>query len=278
MMQISTFGIDPVATTASDFLKDFYDMRWNKLIESTDINETTSVTAASYAFNNDVLNQMNSFKKKYEPLSIVVDSKFKIKWNKTIWDLFNNGVVKKVPNQLIFFVKWNWQLTLKQLTEFFPSTPFTIYVEWMNVLVEGSVVTNWMIITDKKISFADDGTKTYCEEWGQVVNWIFVAKWWFISSDKIRNIDKNKERCPWGNLRIKWVLIGDGIENLITNRRSHLNDWFRVKNNSESVIKRERKNEIFEWASLLIEYNPSLWTKLPPWADSFTKTLSVYKK
>jgi hypothetical protein len=28
----------------------------------------------------------------------------------------------------------------------------------------------------------------------------------------------------------------------------------------------------------LIEYNPDLWSMLPPWAESFTKTLDVYKK
>jgi len=165
-----------------------------------------------------------------------------------------------------------------QNTEFFPWTPFTIYVEWMDVLIEWSVVTNGMIITDGKISFEDDSSKWYCEEWWQVVNGIFVAKWWFDSISRTRNVDKNQERCPWWNLHVKWVLIWDDIQNLTNNRRSHLNDWFNVKSNLESAVKRERKNEIFEWAALLIEYNPTLWTKLPPGADSFTKTLDVYRK
>jgi hypothetical protein len=33
-----------------------------------------------------------------------------------------------------------------------------------------------------------------------------------------------------------------------------------------------------EGAALLIEYNPSLWKTLPPWADIFTESLEVYKK
>lgn len=278
IMQISTFGVDPIASSISDFLKDFYDMKWNALIDSTDINETIAVTSASYGFDSDVLNQMDSFKKKYEPLAITVDNKFKVRWNKTVWDLFSNGVVKKVPNQLIFFVKWNGQLTLKQLTQSFPKDPFTIYVEGMDVLVEWSVTTNGMIITDQNISFEDDSSQNYCQDGWQVVNGIFVAKWWFESVDRIRNINKANPRCAWWNLRVKWVLIWDGVENLINNRRSHLNTWFNVNSNLESSIKKERKNKIFEGASLLIEYNPDLWTKLPPGADSFTKTLDVYRK
>lgn len=278
IMQISTFGIDPVATDASDFLKDFYDMKWNLLIGSTDINETIDVDSTDYGFNSDVLSQMSSFKNRYEPLALTVDNNFKVNGNKTIGDLFNNWVVKKVPNQLIFFVKWNGQLTLKQLTHYFPQDPFTIYVEGMDVLVEWSVTTNGMIITDQNISFEDDSSQNYCQNWWQVVNWIFVAKWWFESISRTRNITKSNQRCVWWNLRVKWVLIWDGVENLIDNRRSHLNTWFDVASNLESSIKRERKNEIFEWSALLIEYNPNLWTKLPPGADSFTETLDVYRK
>ena len=278
IMQISTFGIDPIATDASDFLKDFYDMKWNSLISSTDINETIDVDSNNYGFNNNVLVQMSDFKNKYEPLAITVDNSFKVSGNRTIGNLFNNGVVKKVPNQLIFFVKWNGQLTLKQLTQSFPKDPFTIYVEGMDVLVEWSVTTNGMIITDQNISFEDDSSQNYCQDGWQVVNGIFVAKWWFESVDRIRNINKANPRCAWWNLRVKWVLIWDGVENLINNRRSHLNTWFNVSSSLESLIKKERKNEIFEWSAVLIEYNPDLWTKLPPGADSFTETLDVYRK
>ena len=278
IMQISTFGLDPVASSASDFLKDFYDMKWNKLIDSTDISQTVNVSNNTYAFNNSTNQDMLDFKSKYEPLAISINKNFKVQWNKTIWDLFGNWAVKKVPNQAIFFVKWSGKLILKQLTQYFPWSPFTIYVEWMDVLVEWSVKTNWMIIADKKILFEDDSSKDYCEAWWQIVHGIFVAKWWFDSISRTRNNDKTKQRCPWGNLHIKWVLIWDGVQNLMNNRRSHLNDWFRVKSNVELAIKRERRNEIFGWAALLIEYNPALWNALPPWADVFTKSLDVYRK
>jgi len=64
----------------------------------------------------------------------------------------------------------------------------------------------------------------------------------------------------------------------MANKRSHLNDWFQVDSNDEDDIKVERRNEIFEGAALLIEYNPSLWTQLPPGAQSFTEVLDVYKQ
>ena len=277
IMQISTFGISPVATSA-DFLKDFYDMKWEKLIKSTDIEETMSVDSATYGFDSEVVNQMNSFKNKYKSLAIAVDGNFKVRDNVRINDIFGNSTVKKVPNQMIFFVEWDGQLVLKKMTEYFPSVPFTVYIDWMDVLVEWSITTNGMIITTDKISFEDDGDKDYCEEGGQVVNGIFIAQWWFDSRSRTRNTSKNQERCPRGNLHVKWVLIGDDIDNLVNNRRSHLNDWFTVKSSSPSAIKRERKREIFEWAALLIEYNPTLWTQLPPWADSFTEILDVYRK
>jgi hypothetical protein len=54
------------------------------------------------------------------------------------------------------------------------------------------------------------------------------------------------------------------LEKLVENRRSHLNDWFEVDDFSESIVKNERKNEIFDGAALLIEYNPDLWSMLPP--------------
>jgi len=50
-----------------------------------------------------------------------------------------------------------------------------------------------------------------------------------------------------------------------------------VDSNLESAIKRERRDEIFEGAALLIEYNPDLWENLPPGAESFTQTLDVYR-
>jgi len=83
MMQISTFGIQPVATNA-DFLEDFYDMDGDRLIDSTDIEDTMDVDGQNYGFDSDVQNQVANFKNQYEPLSIEVDKNFEVRNNKTI--------------------------------------------------------------------------------------------------------------------------------------------------------------------------------------------------
>jgi len=82
-MQISTFGIQPVATNA-DFLEDFYDMDGDRLIDSTDIEDTMDVDGQNYGFDSDVQNQVANFKNQYEPLSIEVDKNFEVRNNKTI--------------------------------------------------------------------------------------------------------------------------------------------------------------------------------------------------
>ncbi|MEI7562446.1 MAG: hypothetical protein WCJ39_01650 [bacterium] len=51
-----------------------------------------------------------------------------------------------------------------------------------------------------------------------------------------------------------------------------------VGGSSESYVQSERRNEIFNGASVLIEYGPSLWSALPPGASEFTKALDVYKQ
>lgn len=73
-------------------------------------------------------------------------------------------------------------------------------------------------------------------------------------------------------------MIGNNIDALVQSRRSQLNHWFTVGGTSDSAIKTERRNEIFNGAALLIEYSPSLWSALPPGASDFTKVLDVYKQ
>jgi hypothetical protein len=84
IMQISTFGLDPVATSDSDFLKDFYDMEGERLVESTNINETIDVDSSDYGFDSSVLNQMTDYKSKYESLAILVNNSFEIRDGVTI--------------------------------------------------------------------------------------------------------------------------------------------------------------------------------------------------
>ena len=72
--------------------------------------------------------------------------------------------------------------------------------------------------------------------------------------------------------------MGDNIDAIVQAKRSQLNHRFRIGSTSDASIKAERRNEIFNGASVLIEYSPSLWSALPPGASEFTKALEIYKK
>lgn len=87
--------------------------------------------------------------------------------------------------------------------------------------------------------------------------------------------DKTEKRwCQEGNLIVNGVLIGDGIDNLISKRRSHLNNWF----NAGVTRPADREDLIYKGASLLIQSNPNLWTNMPPVADELTNQLKLQKQ
>jgi len=96
-------------------------------------------------------------------------------------------------------------------------------------------------------------------------------------ADTIENTNLNLSWCKYGNLQVKGILIGDGVDTLVQDRRSNLNNWFNV-NGSDRAIKVQRRNQIFNGASLLIEYSTDLWQQLPPGAEQFVNLLDIYKK
>ena len=279
MMQVSTFGVNPVWTNWASFLDDYYDMNWKKIIDSTDLKETINTDNTDYAVSSDAKTQMNAFKEKYGKLAVNINKS-------TVTSLWLNQneitSVSKVPNQSIYFIKWSWKLTLSQKNlNKNKTSAYTLVVEWMDVEIEWDVFIYAMIVTDWKISFKDWWDSKYrCQEWWQVVQWIFVALKWFEAWPSLKNTSANEERCARWGLHVKWVLIWKNIENLISNRRSQLNSWFNVDSVGWSAqkVRTERKKKIMEWAALLIEYSPELWKSLPPWADIFTESLEVYKK
>ena len=59
----------------------------------------------------------------------------------------------------------------------------------------------------------------------------------------------------------------------MNNSRSNLNEWFGTSDG-------QKKNIVMNWASVLIEYSPSVFTKstMPPGAEDFTTALSIYKQ
>jgi hypothetical protein len=151
-------------------------------------------------------------------------------------------------------------------------------VDGPNLVVKWSITkTNAMFLVNKwTIKFIESPTDK-CKQ-TQVVKWIFVTKNTFVAGDDLKNDSINNEWCAYGWLDVQWVLIGNGINNIVNSRRSQLNHRFYVGWSSEAAIKAERRNEIFKGAALLIEYSPSLWNALPPGASEFTKALDVYKQ
>lgn len=108
-----------------------------------------------------------------------------------------------------------------------------------------------------------------------MVKGIFYAGEGFKSLNDQRNNDLfHTERCNYGNLHIKGVAIGD-LSSVMNSRRSELYTWF----NASSAIGTKKKADIIvNGASVLLEYNPSLWGNLPPGAEEFNKALEVYRK
>jgi hypothetical protein len=271
LMQKSLFWVTPKTSTVN--LDDFWDMKWEKLINKTDLSSIMKVDADDYAWWVKMDSQIASFINKYEKLSVkIATNDLHSIANWTITE------VRKVPSKQIYIIKWTGKLTLKQLNSYF-SKPFTMIIKWMDLIVEWSLKTNWMFVVKWwKISFKEDPANRCVAT--QSIQWIFISDQWFGVWDTTLNManDLDKPRCNRGWLNIKWVLIWDNITNLVLQRRSQLNDWFRVHSSDENKIKIERRNKIFNWGSVLIEYSPSLRWALPPWASDFTKILEVYKK
>ena len=124
-----------------------------------------------------------------------------------------------------------------------------------------------MVLTEWKIRFKGVDT---CNK-RQVVKWIFYAGQW-LSRDLVQKNTSlsNNQWCTEWWLTVKWVLIWKWLQGMMDNSRSNLNGWFETSDKKETVM---------NWASVLIEYSPSVFTKstMPPGAEDFTTALSIYK-
>ena len=128
-----------------------------------------------------------------------------------------------------------------------------------------------MLLTEWTITFVDTNNCIPDKpQTRQTVKWIFYAKWWLIRDWVKMNKNVNEyKRCSEWWLTIKWVLIWKGLQEMMDASRSNLNKWFHFQN----------ATTVMNWASVLIEYSPSIFTKstMPPGAEDFTTALSIYK-
>ena len=266
LAQKSSFGLTPKATTVP--LDGYKMINGDDLIDSTDLNNIMVLNEATYNWGNTIATMMDSFINKYAKLAI--------KYGTLTSDEGNIITTYKVPGQDIVVLKGAGTITYAEPAN--TTQPFTVIVDWPSIKINWSIEnTNAMFLVNKwDITFlpsADACTKT------QVVKWIFVtSQWSFLAWPDLMNTNTNKEWCMYGWLKVQWILIGNGIQDLVQSRRSQLNGWFYVWWSSDVAIKAERRNEIFNGASVLIEYSPSLWSALPPGASEFTKALDVYKQ
>lgn len=241
---------------STDKLSEYYYIDWKNTYKASDL--LNAISSDDYKANTKVKEAMDTFIQKYEKLAVKVDTdKF---WKN------GKAAVKKVPWKDIYFV--DGDVTFKQGSQNI-NKAFTIVQTNWNTTIDWDLTHNMMLLTNWNIKFSWD-----CESI-QTVKWIFYAGNVLTRGDTVKknNNINQKYWCTKWWLYVKWVLIWGGFNNLMDGSRSNLNDWF--KNDTQSY----RKNLIMNWASVLIEYSPSIFSKstMPPGAEDFTTALSIYK-
>lgn len=195
------------------------------------------------------------------------------------------GAIYKVPGKHIYVLEAgssDGYLTIQQTKDI--GMPYTIIVKKGHLFIKNGLKGKGMYVNmDGNIYFNTHDSKSNNRCPTQVVNGIFVVTQGVFDTQNLEYSDKSasmrndkteKRRCQEGNLIVNGVLIGNGIDNLITKRRSHLNDWFNASVKKPS----DREDLIYKGASLLIQSNPSLWNMMPPVADELTNQLNIHKK
>ncbi|MCX6825123.1 MAG: hypothetical protein NTY80_02755 [candidate division SR1 bacterium] len=275
LAQKSSFGTTPRATNIK--LDGYTNLDGTDLINGTDLAEIMVLDGSVYNGGNKIQTMINTFITKYEKLAITLPQS-------SLQGTAFEGLditVKVVPKQKIYILQSATRrtITMKNIKSF--TTPFTIVTKNIDLVIKGNVDYNGMFlvkggtITFEKSDEVIGGDRCPTT---QVVKGIFITDVGFLGGNPLSNQTNTKERCSYGGLDVKGILIGDNIENIVEARRSQLNHWFKVGGTSATAIKAERRNEIFNGAALLIEYSPSLWNTLPPGASEFTKVLDIYKQ
>jgi hypothetical protein len=239
----------------------------------------------TYSPNAAVKSALDAFINKYSKLAV------EVKGVNALFGTDSQTTVRKVPGKNIYFVDGN--LTIDGYGyEYDPSKseiirpiggnkekykhPFTIVQTIGHTTIVGNLDHNMMLLTNGNITFSG---RLNCND-AQVVRGIFYAGG-ELKGEKVAKNDRleNSERCIGGNLHIKGIVIGQGLQNVANARRSELNQWF-WSSASKSASLANRRNYIMNGAAVLIEYAPSVFTKstMPPGAEEFTTALEVYRK
>ena len=209
-----------------------------------------NIATADYKANDAVRSAMKKFINKYSKLAV----------NAGNW-------LKKVPGKNIYFIESNICLWSECNSTIKLDKPTTlVQTKWSTEIKWDVDTDNLMLLTYWKIKFTDSNSCNH----RQVVKWIFYAESWIERTPVQKNTNiNNAKRCTQWWLTIKWVLIWEWLNSMMKNSRSNLNGWFDSKT----------QQTVMNWASVLIEYSPSVFTKgsMPPGAEDFTTALSIYK-
>ena len=230
-------------------------MNWNSVMS----NLLNAISTTEYEANPSVDKAMEDFITKYKKLAVNVESP-------------NWKVIKKVPGKNIYFIEWDINIGWNNPDVKFNKPVTFVQTKW-NTTIYGSVTNlNMMLLTEWTITFADTNSCNPSQkQTRQTVKWIFYAKWW-LNRDwvKMNKTANEYKRCSEWWLTIKWVLIWKGLQSMMDASRSNLNNWFHDKS----------ATTVMNWASVLIEYSPTVFTKstMPPGAEDFTTALSIYKQ
>lgn len=194
----------------------------------------------------------------------------------------------KVPNKEVYIFEGkdnNSTITIGDSAKNAKMTkPFTLIVTRGKLVVKGNLKNaNGMYIAQNgDIQFVANSCNVTNE---QVVNGIFISLKNITSSmgdrTSAHNTDPYKSWCSEGALTINGVLIGNNINStdansLLGTRRSNLNTWFEDLNSRSTSG--ERQESLKKNAAVVLQYNPSIFSNLPPGADTLSQVLSVSKK
>jgi hypothetical protein len=243
---------------------------WTKLFDLTGSDEKDT----DYWVEQHVFDNYKTFISKYSNIAKPITP-----WNR----------IRKVAWKDLYLVDWTEEFLLPS-SELNLNSSFTfIATSWANIRINNTIYVNMMLITEWKIIFDAINACNPDKEWwvvkywkaGQMVQGIFYAGAWYVSKndtyniwDSVANRPKYNIRCDYGNLHIKWVVLGNlgNLDAVVQDRRSELYTWFWAWS------KETKKEAVLNWASVQVEYNPNLLWNLPPGAEEFNKLLKTQRE
>ena len=184
------------------------------------------------------------------------------------------GNFSKVPNKEIYIYRGTTKLTILNGMQI-QGTLISLNAD---IDIKGNLAGIAMIIAPNNTIDFQATSQQYDEV--QKIEGIYIAKK-ITTSTKISNdyLGNAKRASKWW-VTLKGLMISANatkdINNLVDQRRSHLNTWFNVDkpNNGQN----EKKLSILKWAAFIIETDPSFWLDLPPGANELMTALDTYRK